>query len=354
LGGEPGEVEYDKEEREVLSFLGASKRVDVRWLDRARREQLRRVLDGLHNGKRVSLLRISKDTGKSYTAIWGLCRALGIQTRSVAEAQANSAASRSKHKRTPFGGSEEERAYMLGFKNGDLTAWQVSGTAVMVTSTTTHPAFSEVFRSLFGRYGHVYEYPMDEEGRGYKWKVGVRLDNSFRFLIQSQEASLEGVSKSRREFLAWFAGIVDSDGHVRVTNSSGYARAVIAVYSTNRTFLVKLRDLSAGLGVHFDGPHLTAKEGTTTPKGITYRKDFSNIAVQRSAEAQSLLGELPLRHAEKLERRRLALSLNPATRWEEVDGRVSEVKNRIRAEVAEYVTLAEAEYKKKRGGEAKD
>ncbi len=66
---------------------------------------------------------------------------------------------------------------MTGFKNGDLTAWQVSGTAVMVTSSTTHPRLRQLFSQLFDRYGHVYQYPMLEEGKGYKWKLAVRLDN---------------------------------------------------------------------------------------------------------------------------------------------------------------------------------
>ena len=48
---------------------------------------------------------------------------------------------------------------MLGFKNGDLTAWQVSGTAVMVTSTTTHPAFAELFHGLFEKYGTRLRIP---------------------------------------------------------------------------------------------------------------------------------------------------------------------------------------------------
>lgn len=143
---DPAGVVYTQAEREVLSFLAASKRADLRWLSEERRAKLRTALDGLHNGKKISLLRISKDVGRSCFSIWGLCRSLGIHTRGVAEAQANSAVTRSKHRRRPFDGTEEDRAYKLGFKNGDVTAWQVSGTAVMVTSTTTHPAFAKLFR----------------------------------------------------------------------------------------------------------------------------------------------------------------------------------------------------------------
>jgi hypothetical protein len=144
----PVAPEFTDAEKEVLEFLRKTKRVDMRWLSGEQKQKMFVVLDGLHNGKRVSLLQISKEVGKSYTKIWGLCDALKIPIRTVGEANTNSTSSRTKNKRTPFDGTREEAAYMLGFKNGDLTAWQVSGTAVMMTSTTTHPAFSEPFRRL--------------------------------------------------------------------------------------------------------------------------------------------------------------------------------------------------------------
>lgn len=115
-------VRFTEEESEVLEYLRRSKRVDLRWLDEERKAQLTEVLDSLHNDKKLSLLRISKEVGKSYVKIWGLCRVLQIHTRSVAEADANSAMLRSKHTRSRFAGSEDDKNYMNGFTNGDLTA----------------------------------------------------------------------------------------------------------------------------------------------------------------------------------------------------------------------------------------
>lgn len=343
-----GAVEFTPAESEVISFLRNSKRVDLRWLSEQEKTKIRDVLDGLHNGKMVSLSRISNEVGRSYTAIWGLCRALEIHTRTVAEGNKESAGFRSKHKRTAFDGTEEDRAYMLGFKNGDLTAWQVSGTAVMVTSTTTHPAFAELFRELFERYGHVYEYPMYEEGNGYKWKLAVRLDNSFRFLIKTPEASLDEMAGDRSVFLSWLAGLVDSDGHVRAAKNGVSARAIVAIYRINRSFLVSLQLVAERFGYHFDGPYLTAEKGDTTPKGITYRSDFWNIAIQRSSQTQALLRELPLRHREKVERKALALSINPATQWSELGPKVLKLKLAIQAEVDMYVQKAVGAHAEKR------
>jgi hypothetical protein len=82
----PPGTQLTEEEREVLTYLANAKRVDLRWLDEEKKRKIATVLDELHNGKRLSLLKVSKEVGRSYTAIWGLCRSLQIPTRSLAEA----------------------------------------------------------------------------------------------------------------------------------------------------------------------------------------------------------------------------------------------------------------------------
>ena len=344
---EPSGTEYAPEEREVLSFLATSKRVDLRWLNEERKAKLRTVLDGLHNGKKISLLQISKDVGRSYFSIWGLCRSLGIRTRGVAEAQANSSDARSKHKRRPFDGTEEDRAYMTGFKNGDLTAWQVSGTAVMVTSSTTHRAFADLFHQLFQGYAHVYQYPMFEEGKGYKWKLAARLDNSFRFLLKSaQEAAVE-FGEKRTLYLSWLAGLIDSDGNIHVSQDKGRARVRVTIYNSNKQLLYDIIKESLKIGYTLNGPYLLAEVGMVTPRGIRYTKDHWQIAIQQSGATQRLLSELPLRHAEKVERKRLALKVGDDG-WDEINAVLQELKTRIKADVKTFCDEAEESYKQRR------
>jgi len=51
-------LEFTPAEREVLAFLRNSKRVDLRWLSEQEKTKIRAALDGLHNGKKVSLLHL--------------------------------------------------------------------------------------------------------------------------------------------------------------------------------------------------------------------------------------------------------------------------------------------------------
>jgi hypothetical protein len=107
-----------------------------------------------------------------------------------------------------------------------------------VTSSTTHPAFADLFHQLFDKYGHVYQYPMYDGGvRGYKWKLATRLDNSFQFLLMKSHDALQRYATERSEFLSWLAGLVDSDGHIRIGNNSGFTRICLEIGSTNQIFL---------------------------------------------------------------------------------------------------------------------
>src|SRR5260370_20759066 len=90
-----------QEEKDVLGLLCATRRVDVRWLSEEQKARISKVIDDMHNTRMLSLLEISKVVGRSYTQIWGLCRALHIRTRNVAEAQRICAVKTSKHPRRP-------------------------------------------------------------------------------------------------------------------------------------------------------------------------------------------------------------------------------------------------------------
>lgn len=328
----------------IIRFISASERLDMRWLRNEEIELLRSGLDRLHNEDGLSLLQISKQVGKSYTKIWGLFNALNIETRTPGQANTHSARSRTKTKRTPFRGTEEDQAYMTGFANGDLTAWQVSGTAVMVTSSTTHPAFARLFRELFEEYGPVYQYPMYEEVKGYKWKVATRVDNSFQFLLRPPVESLNLAAKDQETFKCWLAGLIDSDGTINVTNNRGYARLSVGLFNEDGELLESIGRVLLDSGYHPSGPYMTHRRGTKSRSGIVYNADMWSLEVQGRDDAQRLLSSLPLRHNEKVRRRALATAVRPAQEWSEVKDEVIAMRQAIHREVDTFVKQAEEDY----------
>ncbi len=303
--------------------------------------EIKKVLEDLHVNKQLSLLEISKQLNRSFTFVWLLCRKLGIEIRPLGQANKVSAGKRSRRAKSPFDGTEEDRAYMQGFAEGDLDVRRASSLAIMVSSTTTHPAFAELFASLFSIYGPIYEYPIFEEKRGYRWKVAARLDNSFSFLVPNERKCYPSFSEGKSRFLAWFAGILDSDGNINTVKARQYVRTLVEVYNEDLNLLNHIKTQFALAGFNWVGPYLLSREGKVTPSwNIVYRKDMLSIMLERRAEVLALLKILPLRHREKRERSDLVISLADS-KWEESGERVLAMRNRIKDEVLVFQREAE-------------
>ena len=254
-----------------------------------------------------------------------------------------SAPLRTHHERTPFVASESDRAYILGFASGDLTAWQVSGTSVMVTSTTTHQAFVDLFHQMFDGHGPVYQYPMYEEGKGYRWKVATRLDNSFRFLLTPRMKGLEWASDSRL-LIHCLAGFTDSDGSIQISRASNGVRIKLNLYNTDLELLVRLKGEMGRLGFFPNGPYVTMRKGTSTPYG-RYTKDLWNLPLQRTWEAQKLLRALPVRHRERKELKEIVASISKGAKWADIAPVVREARRKVEKEVEDFAKVAENEYR---------
>jgi hypothetical protein len=187
---------------------------------------------------------------------------------------------------------------------------------------------------------------MHEGGKGYKWRLAVRLDNSFQFLLTRATDTEELVSRKRPLYFSWLAGLVDSDGNIHTSEGGGRGRVRVVVFNNNTLLLQKISTHSQLFGYHFDGPYLLQPRGTITPSGITYTKDMWSIQLQRTEEAQKLLLELPLRHEEKLERKTFALTIG-AKSWSETGPKLLELKERIKTDVANFRLEALASYEQK-------
>lgn len=341
-----GEVER------VIEKLAHSKHVDLRWLTKREIESYRRSLDYLHNARRLSLLEISQRMERSFTFVWGLCNRLGVNVRSTAEANRLSAQKRSKHQLTSYLGSEHEKAYLMGFAEGDLDVRRASGLAIMASSTTTHPAFASLFKTLFLAYGPVYQYPILDRISGYRWKVAARLDYSFEFILPESRKAYPRWEVGADNFFAWLAGIVDADGSVNVVRSGGYGRIGLAVSNQDRRLLSHIRRELSVAGFHPTGPYVSALRGQVTPGyDIRYNKDMLVLCVQRQAEVLGLLSLLPLKHDEKARRKKLAASCIPRTKWRDLEAKTRAVQEAIRKEVAAFVKEAEFAYKNRGLGE---
>jgi hypothetical protein len=245
---------------------------------------------------------------------------------------------REKYAKTSFSGDSVERAYLTGFRVGDLHCNR-DGNQVRIETSTTHPAMWELIFSSFSQYGKVSRTP-SRTGKGFQWLVYAYLDRSFEFLLDKHTSIPAEILGDEVLFLAFLSGYLDAEGNLRIFEDDGQSVVSIRINSEDEGILRDIRKILSKMGYHvYFG--LEKKEGTY--HGKTYRDNVWNVGMFRKDEVVSLLGKLSLRHPEKVEWAHL-IPLSLDLKWPSMRPLVAGLRNRIGLAVEGFTKSAEAEY----------
>jgi hypothetical protein len=313
-GGFPDEpVRLTAEEKSVIDLL-QYKNLSIRHLDPETKGRVKAAMEGLHWTRELSLNDIADLVGNKTSGYSSyLFKELGIKARPFEEARLKGIHEKvRKYERKPFDGTDEDKAYMLGLKHGDLYAYNPFGDAVRVSTSTTHPALANLFTEVFGRYGHVDKYPRyKEDTKTYEWNFQVILDKSFQFLVEPREKCREWVASKDSTMLAYLAGLIDAEGHIEIHPNPRTTAITVSVWNTDTGLLEFSYRCLEQLGHKPLEPYLQSSPGPISSGfRIERKKGYWRVLVARFDEAQTLLRRLPLRHSEKVAARELALTVS--------------------------------------------
>jgi hypothetical protein len=306
--------------------------LSIKDLDDRKKEELRELMEYLHATKGLSLNDIAKMIGNKtsgYTS-W-LCRQLGVRARPFEEARLKGIREkRRKYERRPFDGTDEDKAYLLGLKRGDLSASIPWKGAVRVSTSTTHPAMAELFRRLFEAYGHVYQHPRyKEEMRTYEWNLSAILDETFGFLLMGSDEMLNWVLLKDSTLFAFLSGLLDSDGSIIVTKDNrGLATIFLDFYGSDKPLLEWIKLNLEGRGF-VCSLRLNKPKGYRTKKyGIIHRGDHWQLSSFGLKRVQGLLTRIRPLHREKVTKMKVALSLAPGTYFADIETKILGIEQR--------------------------
>lgn len=243
-------------------------------------------------GPGESLKKIAGDA-LSPVAVFLHLRKRGIRLRDKVEAQIIAV---TKHKRSPFMGSREEEAYLIGFARGDLNV-SLHGRAIRVKTATTHPLMVEHLRRLFEPFCHVLVSPRHSDLAGFEWIVQVDLGESFSFLLEYRKVLPQWIF--RKQFLLYFdAGFFDAEGSIWLNESTVFGFET-SITNSDRDLLERIMLSLKKLGFPF---HLGNRKGTSVWQLQMWQQD----------KVRELLTALPLRHPEKVSKARIVLGRHSA------------------------------------------
>jgi hypothetical protein len=165
----------------------------------------------------------------------------GIPRRTVSEAGIE-------FPKTDFSGNPIEKAYLVGFRTGDLNC-VVDTNQVRISSSTTHQAQWELISSSFGKYGRVSKTPARNKDT-FEWMVYGYLNRTFDFLLKKPTSIPNEILGDRQLFLSFLSGYFDAEGNLRIYGEDQQTTISLRIHSEDETILRDIRNGLSMIGYH--------------------------------------------------------------------------------------------------------
>jgi sulfur relay (sulfurtransferase) DsrF/TusC family protein len=216
--------------------------------------------------KKLPFSRIAKHFSCSVTTIFERMRRYKIDARNRSEANTI-------YPKYDFSGDLIEKAYLIGFRLGDLNVIKDSS-LVRIKSNTTKIEQVNLLRKIVGKYGRFYV-------KRYKnsfFNVECSLNKSFAFLISKKDSISRWILRDRTFFSAFLAGYIDAEGNIGVYSKR--ARVRIGSYDKNLLKLVHLKLKSMDIKSTYR---------LETPRGTNNQnRDFWRVCINKKEDIQRL------------------------------------------------------------------
>lgn len=251
---------------------------------------LKEVLSDLYHSKRYSPARIGRIYNCDGVTVRSRLKELHIPLRTPSQA-------RTRYKRVDFDGSDDEKAYIIGFRTGDLNVYVPRGASetVIVRCHTTVKVQNDLFVKLFEKYGKV---TVSVAQNGRNMNANCYLNKSFSFLLPKyNDTTRVWLSKDDLRMRAFVAGYIDAEGSFRM--NQGKARFKIDSYD-----IEVLRDTN----IFLNALKITTKfrpigrRGDSNGQGGLWKHDLWRLTINEASSLEKCIRELLpyLRHKNRI------------------------------------------------------
>src|SRR3989338_10212019 len=157
----------------------------------------------LYEEKRKSTIQLAKIYSCSCATILNRFREYNIKTKDASEAHI-------KYHKNDFSGDLAEKAYIIGFRIGDLHVrkYEPNGKIISVECASTQPEQVALFHKLFKKYGYVR---ISVPNRRNVVRMQCALNQSFQFLLKKEDIIEQWILSDGKLFFAFLAGYIDSE-----------------------------------------------------------------------------------------------------------------------------------------------
>lgn len=248
-----------------------------------------------YNTQKLSTWKIEKKYKYCRSTVYRKLKENQIKPRDIAE-------SHILYPRKDFSGDPIEKAYLIGFKQGDLrvrTRTKKSQT-IYLDCESADKNQTSLIKSLFFRYGRVKITHRNKTGKIY---TGITLNKSFRFLLNNKID--DWILKHDKYFFAFLSGFIDAEGcfFINKKNQAAFAlgnynkKNISQIRSKLSEFKIPCRELTKG-----------PLKGSMTREGYYRKGDYWSLRIFRKKYLLILIGLLRpyLKHRKRIKQAFLA------------------------------------------------
>jgi hypothetical protein len=257
-------------------------------------------IERLYFVEQLSMDEIGQRLGADTTTIYRRLEERGVARRGDSESHVY-------YPRRDFSGDPLEKAYLIGFRLGDLHVMMNNDgpgcASIVISTSSTRVEQLSLFHELFSPYGHVNVTSPRKDGA---CAISCHLNLAFDFLLHKQDDVPEWIlcsaqdCRDMRPFIAFLAGYTDAEGSFCVPI---HGRAQFQLESYDVSILRQIHAvLNDWLSVTCPPLHLAHPKGYCAPNGSSKcNSDSWRLNVYRKSSLNRLceLLEPHLKHAKR-------------------------------------------------------
>jgi hypothetical protein len=232
-----------------------------------------KTLKHLYLQKRMSSRKIAKIYKCAYSYIDMRIKSLDIPKRDLSTAHIRT-------RRINFSHNITEKAYLIGFKIGDLRVRKMhkNSETILIDCGSTKPNQILLIKSLFRKYGRVWISKPKKDG---KTQIEVGVNESFSFLLRKYPLFPTWAMKSNKTFLNILAGFVDAEGSFFILKNG--RRVCFSLGNYNKLILEQINKRLQLIGFEtklFKG----VKKGYVGKDGYSHNQDYWVLSIIRKLD----------------------------------------------------------------------
>ena len=260
-------------------------------------------LELLYYKNKKTSAEISKKYKCSYKTILNRLHEHNIKVRDISEAHY-------KYPKYNFSGNLIEKAYVIGFRLGDLHVrkFEKNGKILSVVCGSPYKEQIDLIYNLFNNYCQVHISKPNKYGI---IKIYAYPNESFSFLLKKEDKIESWILRDNKLFFAFLAGYTDAEGSIGISLNNC---ASFRIGSCDKNILKQTKKKLELMGINstfrLEQPKGTICKPTRENKNITYylNKDFWRLNIYKKVDLLKLFTFLSkfLKHKNKIKAMHIA------------------------------------------------